>query len=206
MSLRTYLIDRAFLPRPFSSEKPLTHNACDFLLVEGFGRNTFANRKLPKLVRLVRDRSRSDQEAFEVLSMKGFDPGKPNRLLAKMCVEQMDTLHLPAIIQWEVAYALWENEHGSRWYRQHVGALTTVWPPEKGYPGTKGLYRQAKETASSQQRHVPLLIAHPEHVQRCYFLAKNLFVLVSTAQGNPSPAWFVNIAAKGFTPLGKGLG
>lgn len=188
MSVRSDLIDRAFLPRRFSSESPLTQETCDFLLAEGFGRNSFSNRKLPSHVRRLRDRSQSDQEAFEVLSMKCFDPGRPNRLLAEMCTERIDALNIPGIVQCEVAYAIWEKS--PQWYAGHASSLTVVWPPSKGYHGTLGLYREAKKIAESKGLYVPLLIAHPEHIQRCYFLAKELFVLASTAPGHPSLAWF----------------
>lgn len=164
---------------------------CDFILVEGFGRNVYTNKELTTLIRPQRNRLGDDSAMFKWLSENAFDPGTPNRILAEACVRQMRFYGFPAIVQWEVAYAVW-NEYPA-FFEKYRGSFFVVWPWPKGYQGSHGLHRDAKRICgqiTGKNMVVPLLIAHPEHVQRCYFVAKKRFGGAGIFQLIRSKRWF----------------
>lgn len=178
MDIRSFLIDRLLLPSAFSNQwKKKQH---DFITPQAYGRNTFSDREL-RIIRVKRDEHANDTAMFRWLASRRFDPGKPNEVIASHCTNLTKLSGKPVIGQWEVMFALWRKN--SEWYEIHSESLFAIWPSQEGSQKTKGLLEEVKNTAKDIGLSHPLLVAHPEHVQRCYFIARKTFGV--------SPAVFV---------------
>ena len=70
-------------------------------------------------------------------------------------------------------FALWERN--PEWYATHTESLKVIWPPSEGYLATRGLFLEAKRIADAHGWCIPLLVAHPEHIQRCFHIARKIF-------------------------------
>ncbi|NTW14401.1 MAG: hypothetical protein HGA31_05240 [Candidatus Moranbacteria bacterium] len=186
MSIRSTLVDRLFLPKSFdetTSSKPY-----DFIMPNGYGRNTYSNRETVTVVHRKRDELGDDIGMFEWLASEGFDPGKPNRSLAMMCDTECART-IPIIIgQWEVMYALW-LENPIR-YRRQIASFITIWPLKKNYLATRGFLLEAKRVADVRGLKTPLVIAHPKHIQRCFFLAEKIFGQARTTRCAFEERWY----------------
>lgn len=105
----------------------------DTVLVQAFGRNSIPDKELPEVDRLHRT-SEDDVEAFMRLQIDGFDPGESNRALAKVIMrrELNDKTVIEPVVQWEVAYAMWELSPLK--YAAYSRYIHTVWPESGFYP------------------------------------------------------------------------
>ncbi len=193
MSIRTMLINFFFLPEPFYSNWHHHLETGDFLCPQAFGRNTYEDEEIGVIIRKIYDHFEGNPIAiFEELRTRGFDPGQPNRILARRCIElasisvpvrtafdqdveiqSSPRVFLPVIGQWEVLYAMWHEKPA--WYARNQGLLTPIWPPLKDYLGTRGMLLIVKDLAAEHLLRMPILIAHPEHIQRCFFIARKIF-------------------------------
>lgn len=206
MPLRSTLINQLFLPKSFSRRKQGYDSEADFICPQGFGRNTYSDKRVVAIVGTARENFGNDIATFEWLRSKGFDPGRPNRRLANHCITltrpippffddagvvQEYPLVYPVIGQWEVLYAMWAYEPD--WYMKHRDEFTAIWPwpsPEDSL-STHGMLRIAKDIAEGHGLHTPLIVAHPEHIQRCFFIAQKMFgKLVSTNNNETASEWF----------------
>lgn len=173
MSLRRFLLNHFLLPEEFTRWITESPHRADFICPQAFGRNTYSDHGVGAIINTARE-TRSDIEMFEQLRHWGFDPGRPNYLIAE---EVLDVIYqvnwMPVIGQWEVMYALWKLD--SYWYQTNINSLDVIWPPTEGYLGTHGLFLEVKEIADKFGLKTPLLVAHPEHIERCYFLARKVF-------------------------------
>lgn len=171
-----------------------------YAIVLAFGRNDYPDESSPK--RLGKEywasssktptveevaewhRNFESDGVFEKLSHVDFDPGQPNEILAYQIFYAEDFLRwtsdIPMIVQWEVAYVLWKSYKG--WYNENQEHIRVIWPEGEGYLSTYDFLREAEAIARTNGWHNPLIIAHPEHVQRAYFLAKEIYYLYETVR------------------------
>lgn len=205
MSLRSTLINQLFLPESFSRREQGYDSEADFICPQGFGRNTYSDKRVVAIVGTARENFGDDIATFEWLRSKGFDPGRPNRQLAARCilltrpippyfddvgVVQEYPLVYPVIGQWEVLYAMWAYEPD--WYMKHRDEFTAIWPSPESYSSTHDMLRIAKDIAEGHCLRTPLIVAHPEHIPRCFFIASKVFgkPVVHTNDSEATPAWF----------------
>jgi hypothetical protein len=52
------------------------------------------------------------------------------------------------------------------------------------------MMQTAFEIAETCGLRVPLIVAHPEHIQRCFFIARRVFGVTATDVQNASTEWF----------------
>lgn len=144
-------------------QPPFGHN--DVTLTQAFGRNTISDEELPEKVVQRRAQSGSDVAAFVLLSRDDFDPGESNYALAKEAAVQLQdsTRNLDQIMQWEVAYALWETEPDV--YHAYQPAIHVVWPQSDFYPT-----HEVKSDSIAIMKNVglfnPYEFAHPDMMIR----------------------------------------
>lgn len=179
MSLRKFLLNRFLLPKPFDWKwAPGSPLRADFICSQAFGRNTYCDRDVGTIVNTARERFVDDITTFEWLRSQNFNPGQPNMLIADLCENLANTLGSPIIGQWEVMYDLYCSI--PTWYIGRKDHLIAIWPPDEGCLGTRELFLETKRIADEHGWKTPLLVAHPEHIQRCYFLGRKVF------GGNPA--------------------
>lgn len=189
MSLRNKLLNTFLLPEPFGCWKATDTLDADFICPQAFGRNTYSDKEVGPRVRTAREALGSDREAFEWLRLKRFDAGRPNTRLALLCHSLATALDRPIIGQWEVMHELYCNF--PEWYKMHEKDLFTIWPPVKGYLATRGLLLDTEEIAKEYGWKTPIVVAHPEHIQRRFFLAREIFqVIPAVSTGTISNTWF----------------
>ena len=177
MTIRSSLIDRFLLPELFDEAlwKGGSNQKFDFICPQAFGRNTWLDSEVGRIAEGRRDESDHDDLAiFESLEGDDFDPGRPNWLLAEQCVRLWLQHNVPIIGQWEVLYAVWQLNKVA--YREHRELFCAIWPSSCEYLGTRGMLLEAWRIALNVFCvPKPRVVAHPEHIQRCYFLARKIF-------------------------------
>lgn len=181
--LRLSIINHLFLPEPIWRRPHAYGYEADYITPQAFGRNTFSDRGVGAIVCTALDHFIDDITTFEWLKSQKFDPGCPNMMLGLRCIElaefklgnvsKPDASIRPVIGQWEVLYAMYL--HNPEWYEQHRDALVVIWPPPEDYLGTRGMLLEVREIAEKRSLTKPLLAAHPEHIQRCFFIARKIF-------------------------------
>lgn len=209
--VREWLFDRFFLPGSFLKEtgrkRRGSRSDAGFVIVLAFGRNDYPDGSFfERLSKEYWDSSSSETTTirnvaewyveygtiatFCLLSEAGFDPGIPNRTLADFCFQEFENNRMPFMLQWEVAYALW-NEY-SDWYEENLRHLMANWPKREEYLSTRDILLEVRDMTRKKGWHNPLIIAHPEHIQRAYFLAKRIYSdeTVRATDLSPSPEWF----------------
>lgn len=186
MSLRKKLLDTFLLPEPFGLWKAADTQAADFICPQAFGRNTYSDKAVGR-VAIMRKCLENDIETFELLKTEKFDAGSPNTRLAHLCHNL--AFDKPIIGQWEVMHELYCSF--PEWYKMHQKDLFTIWPPDEGYLATRGLLLKAHAIATEYRWKIPIVVAHPEHIQRCFFLAREIFQTIpAVSTGTASSRWF----------------
>lgn len=194
MSLRDAMVTSWFLPESFYQADRAYPDQADFICPQAFGRNTYSDEKVGKAVS-IGDHNVSVITRFGDLKARGFDPGGPNRLLARRSIQLAKGLNssiwktyhhipvetMPIIGQWEVLYAMWLYEPD--WYAKHQDVLIPIWPPITGKWTTHAMMLTAKEIARAHELKTPLLVAHPEHIERCFFITSKIFSAAATDRG-----------------------
>lgn len=194
MSLRQILLNRAFLPQSFEDKDNHHHSEADFICPQAFGRNTYSDKNVGATINTARENnSGSDIATFKWLQLMGFNPGRPNRILAFHCIRfaKGGRPVRPVIGQWEVLYAMWLYEPD--WYAKHEDIFVSIWPPIQGYLGTRGMMLIVKDITETRGLYAPLLVAHPEHIQRCFFIARKIFskpIVIDPRNAYVNPGWF----------------
>ncbi|MBP5993803.1 MAG: hypothetical protein KA731_02740 [Candidatus Moranbacteria bacterium] len=197
MSLRQILLNRMLLPHSPAMDlaiKDSTVQEADFICPQGFGRNMYSDKNVGAIVGTARKNAGNDIAAFEWLQLMGFNPGRPNKMLALYCIrlsKKEPSSACPVIGQWEVLYAMWLYEPD--WYQKYQDIFIPIWPPRVGYLGTRGMMLVVKDIAGGRNLHAPLLVAHPEHIQRCFFIARKIFgelVAADYSDGKTGSDWF----------------
>ncbi|MBI2439239.1 MAG: hypothetical protein HYV45_01400 [Candidatus Moranbacteria bacterium] len=208
MSIRNDLINSWFLPESFWKTHRAYASEADFICPQAFGRNTYSDKEVGTVVNSIIDLSDNVVDRFVRLGARGFDPGHPNKILALRSIRFAKLIHpffdntdtiRPVIGQWEVLYAMWLYEPD--WYAKHQNLLTPIWPPIIDYLTTHGVFRIAKDIADGHGLKKPLLIAHPEHIQRCFFIARKIFgkpVAIDVAHASDSE-WFDKASVQKWT-------
>lgn len=193
MSLRNKLLNTFLLPKPFGRWEATAAIDADFIAPPAFGRNTYSDAVVGLRVATMRQCLENDIATFEQLKREEFDAGRPNTQLALLCHLLATTLDKPIIGQWEVMYELYQSF--PEWYRMHEKELFAIWPSgkkgRKEYLATHGLLLKTKAIAEGHGWKTPIVVAHPEHIQRCFFLAREIFqVIPAVCTGTVSNAWF----------------
>lgn len=194
MNIRNYLLNAVFLPGRF--EEVSRARNFDVIIPQGFGRNMYpdesrllwfrdrfwriAGKGKEKgkstsvfTVGVLRDCVGSDMDAFERLKSLDFNPGRPNEILAEICVNSVQKKRVHIVGQWEVMYAIWERF--PLWYSLNSDRFIVIWPPRNGYLSTRGMLLEVKRIADERELENPCVVAHPEHMPRVYFLARKIF-------------------------------
>lgn len=137
----------------------------DCLFVQAFGRNEFDDRSLGKVLWDVRSQAGMDDvEAFNMLVYRSFNPGKPNRALARVAMRLSDWLSIPVIAQWEVVFAIFQM--APEWYFANRGRIDSIWPGKEGYFATHHVKVFSREKMLGRGLSRPLEVAHPSMVAR----------------------------------------
>jgi hypothetical protein len=207
MSLRDAMIASWFLPENFY-RRTAGHaypDQAEFICPQAFGRNTYSDERVGSIIGAMLESIKDPIRRFEWLKERGFNPGQPNRILAQRCVklakfirpffDETGTVkghnitHL-VIGQWEVLYAMWLIE--PHWYADHQEILIPIWPPITGSWTTHAMMLTAFDIAEAHGLRVPLIVAHPEHIQRCFFIARKIFGIAATdhIDGMVLEEWF----------------
>ena len=191
LRVREWLFDRFLLPGSFLKETGRKRGGstldAGYAIVLAFGRRdcpeeSFLARSIGRWgdahFPMIRDVAEWNGEygtvdTFEMFEEYGFDPGLPNKMLADLCFQRFEKTDTPLVLQWEIAYTLW-SRHGD-WYRERWNRLIVIWPEEERYLSTRHFFLIAKGMARLQGWYNPLIIAHPEHVQRAYFVARRVY-------------------------------
>lgn len=143
----------------------------DCIAVQAFGRNTYNDADLAG-IRTFHDRhGGQDALTLDWLRQHGFDPGQPNRDLARECVHLVDRYHLPVIVQWEVAAAF-----EPLWYARHRNFIHCLWPsadPTRYY-STWDVKRETVELMRRHRWRRPIEVAHRWQVVRAYAILRRL--------------------------------
>ncbi len=195
MSIRDSMIASWFLPESFYriGDGRTYPNQAEFICPQAFGRNTYSDKNVCT-VRRERNAISNDIATFEWLKIRHFDPGQPNQILAQRCIRLAKynaPKHLvirPIIGQWEVLYAMWLIE--PNWYAEHQEILFPIWPPIAGKWTTRAMMLTAFSIAEAHCLRIPLIVAHPEHIQRCFFIARKIFGVAATDIHDPSKEWY----------------
>jgi hypothetical protein len=206
MSIRNAMINSWFLPENFY-RRTTGHaypDQAEFICPQAFGRNTYSDEHVGLAIHEMQMDCNHDTIAtFKQLKSQGFNPGQPNRILARRCIGLatarrlfvftlggIKATPLPVIGQWEVLYAMWFYEPDL--YAKYQDALIPIWPPLSEYLGTRGMMWAARDIAEAHGLKVPLIVAHPEHVQRCFFIARKIFDVAATdhIDGMVLEEWF----------------
>lgn len=205
MSLRHMLFGRMFLPDPSAMDlaaKDSTVQGADFICPQSFGRNMYSDKNVGSIIDTARENSGSDIATFKWLRSMGFNPGRPNEILAIRCTRfTKEGFPVRSVIgQWEVLYAMWLFEPD--WYQKHQNMLVPIWPPSVGYLGTRGMMLAVKDIAEAHGLCTPLLVAHPEHIQRCFFIARKIFsksIAIDSGNTYTGPEWFDENSVQSWT-------
>lgn len=217
MCIRTAALNSLFLPEPFWGSSHGYPIDTDFICLQAFGRNSCADENLPH-IRETRDSTGNDIAMFQWLRSSQFDPGGPNTLLAIRCIklaklgrfffdkknrsEASDVVR-PVIGQWEILYAMYLEEPD--WYQENEQRLFPLWPPAQESFNTRVLMLIAKDIAESHDLYNPLIVAHPEHIQRCFFIARKIFrgSIAIDHDWNTGQEWFDKQSVQPWTRTPK---
>lgn len=152
-------------------------NQAGVIIAQAFGRNTYIDERLFE-VRRIFDEAGSDFAAIsklrDVMFYPGeirFDPGIPNKMLAKECQELVDKYNLSAIVQWEIATAF-----DLKWYAEHRDKIFCLWPStdQNVYFSTHLVKKQAVEKMIQMGWTNPMEVAHKRQIARAYLIVKKL--------------------------------
>lgn len=179
-SLRNNILNATFLPKNFWRSQHITVGEADFITPQGFGRNSYPEGAAMKNINVMRHLLKDDVTTFEWLKAQAFQPGQPNTMLAHRCLElanqkcnRASVSIRPVIGQWEVLYYIYFLQ--PEWYREHQDNLVAIWPPHRRSFNTHGLLVEVQRITAKRGLTKPLLVAHPEHIQRCFFIARKIF-------------------------------
>lgn len=208
MSNRDSMINSWFLPEPFYRREAgfAYPDQAEFICPQAFGRNTYTDERVGSVIGAMLESIKNPIGRFQWLKERGFDPGTPNRILAQRCIalakfirpffDKSGTVRGHAIVhpvigQWEVLYTMWLIEPS--WYAEHLDILIPIWPPVgKKKWSTRDMMLTAFEITEAHGLRIPLIVAHPEHIQRCFFITRKIFGVAATdsIEGRTPEEWF----------------
>ncbi|HLC95584.1 MAG TPA: hypothetical protein VJH89_03805 [Patescibacteria group bacterium] len=167
-----------FLPTTFQWETINTKkNDADFICPQAFGRNTHKDKNIGEIVGHTQSHFKDDIKTFKWLQNDWFDPGHPNTLLGSRALVLAKEYQKPIIGQWEVMYCMYHIDPA--WYIEHQEHLIVIWPiPDDEGLSSFDVFVRAHNIGIKKRLRKPLLVAHPEHIQRCFFIAQHLFGFV----------------------------
>ncbi len=142
----------------------------DVIFAQAFGRNTFPDSSV-FAVGVMFDEFEDDEKTLEWLRSHDFDPGIPNKEIAKAVKELMTRYFIPAIVQWEIAAAF-----DTEWYRENKKRITCIWPTKERntYFNTNEVNVLSLQAAEKLGRSNPIEVAHKMQIQRAALIIKKL--------------------------------
>jgi hypothetical protein len=147
----------------------------DVVLAQAFGRNTFTDKELPQVRQMYEAAGCDDLVMWQALSQAGFDPGWSNRALGNaVAVRVMDGVPaMEAVVQWEVAYALWQRDPEA--YQRFKHHVHTLWPQRGFYP-TVDVKADSVGLMDRLGLYNPQELAHPDMMVRAMGILAKLGV------------------------------
>ena len=143
------------------------------LLAQAFGRNDVLDEKLGVIASLAKQNI--EINILAVIA-KEVDPGKSNMDLARKIIEILKSRSdLPAVIQWEIAVAIYRLN--KVWYLENACRIAAVFPNGNGRFSTKDVLEKSLTIANSRGWIVdcPIVVAHEDMYARAWFLARKIF-------------------------------
>lgn len=135
-----------------------------------FGRNTWEDKEVARVVSAIRYKSLYNVERFQELKKLGFEPGLVNRALAEICFALAQAAPSRIWGQWEVMYAFYELD--PVWYesqRTHFRFQAT-WP-DGSYLSTREVLRSVLWRPTDRMA----IVAQAVHAVRCFRIARHLY-------------------------------
>ena len=165
----------------------------DVIIVQAFGRNTYNDKELDIVVKII-EKAESELEAIDELIRRKFDPGRPNFELAEQAKEIADTYNLPIITQWEIGVAL--RMLYPSWLETHQ--VLCVWPGREKYLETWIVKEKTYKIMQQYGWQIPIELAHTRQISRSYLIVKlitnvNPIVIPSKAKSfdRKSKQWWI---------------
>ncbi len=142
----------------------------DVVFAQAFGRNTFPDSSV-FAVGVMFDEFEDDEKTLEWLKSHDFDPGIPNKEIAKVTKELMTRYFIPAVVQWEVAAAF-----DTEWYLQNKKRIVCIWPTKEQntYFNTNEVITLSLQAAEKLGRSNPIEVAHKMQILRAALIIKKL--------------------------------
>lgn len=145
----------------------------DCLYVQAFGRSMYTDKELRGLAWLCRESTLTDEEKFTELRRRGFKPGDSNVEIAFAAWGIIHQQSLPAIMQWEVAYSMWEQY--PRWYGKFRERLIALWPSVAAdYFSTMEVKTLSRDTARARGWSRPMELASSWMIIRAALIVAKL--------------------------------
>jgi len=152
-------------------------NRADLVIIPAFGRNSVSDKDVYTIGSL--GEHFSNGKALNLLANGGhhvrkINIGTPNSDLAKECKEIMDTYGIPAIVQWEIALALYKNY--IEWYIRNEDKIYIIWPPIHFQIGfsTFDFVQKASEVMQKKSFSTPIALAHKAMIIRVFLIMRKL--------------------------------
>lgn len=162
----------------------------DCIFVQSFGRSSISDRNLGKALLVLRQRAKDysthgdeDEFVFRQLKARNFDPGESNYALAYRVMALWSRKILPAMIQWEVAYAIWEAN--PKCYADFRERIHCLWPLANGYYSTWKVGIDSCIIMEAWRLCRPIEICHPAMKARAVAILWGLGVGVIVEGENP---------------------
>jgi hypothetical protein len=130
-----------------------------------FGRGSYLDKDLGKILEQMGAGSMPDIAVFENLKRDNFKAGRTNEHMAAVGLKNFLHRNLPLAGQWEALYAMWNLNQAI--YEKHVDAFHSVWAPkDKDYYPTSDVAEDLGKYSGRKRYHSPLLLTHAAHTSR----------------------------------------
>jgi hypothetical protein len=159
----------------------------DCIWIQAFGRNSWPDEELGKIICDILKKSSSLSEAFTFIRYLGFDPGSVNKALSKHAVSLAKRYEVPISGQWENIYCIWESD--LEWFLDNQNEIDCLWPPELGYYATWHVKLESRERMRARHRKRPIEVCHPAMAARAIAIIWKLRVNVITEAVYPWNFW-----------------
>lgn len=171
----------------------------DSLLVQAFGRNAIKDNEL-YLIRDSRLMRGNDIDTMIYLDNRQFDPGESNRELADIVDARLNEHEVvEPIIQWEVAYALWQKNPNK--FLEYQNYLHLLWPRKNFYP-TYEVKADSLEVMDELGMYNPLELAHQDMLVRSMAILAQLGIQADALDVDISyDPNSVQMQTRGITPM-----
>ena len=164
-----YLLVRT--PKPYGGDV----STGDCIVVQAINRNMIPDAELYKVARLYRSLHDGVPALQQLRRVFGFRANIPNCDLARACQKLLTRFpKLIAFCQWEVAEAI--DAMDKEFYTTNKNRVIGLWPQDEGSTrfSTYDNALQVKTLMGERGLKKPILLAHEDHMIRCWFLYRKL--------------------------------